>query len=148
MSNAKNTTVKDEVLKTYKNVDDLQNLTSNLNLDSSEDWKIRSNIVRETTCCADLMLQVFDNTNDGQYTEKGELFGVFKNTLKISKHICKIVCRLCIDITLRFSSRNIKFCSGICDIPITLHKVLQSFKTITATVLFHNDFLYRTETIE
>lgn len=148
MSNAKNTTVKDEVLKTYKNVDDLQNLTSNLNLDSSEDWKIRSNIVRETTCCADLMLQVFDNTNDGQYTEKGELFGVFENTLEISKHICKIVCRLCIDITLRFSSRNIKFCSGICDIPITLHKVLQSFKTITATVLFHNDFLYRTETIE
>lgn len=118
MSHAKNTTVKDEVFKIFKQLDDLQILTFNLNLDTPEDWEKRRNIVKETICCADLMLQVFDNTNDGQCTEKG------------------------------FSSRNIGLCAGICDIPNTLHEVLQSFKTIITTVLFHKDFLYRTETTE
>lgn len=148
ISNAKNTTVRDDVVKISNQLEDLQILTSNLNLDTREDWEKRRSIVQETVRCLDLMHQVFDNSNGDQCTDYGEPFEVFVHTFKISKHICEIVCKLCIHITLRFSSKNIQICAGICDIPNTLYEVLQSFKTIITTVLLHNDFLYRTETIK
>lgn len=113
-----------------------------------EDWEKKQNIVRETKYCADLMMEIFGETNHGDSLRYRDWGKIYFWTLEICKHICGIVCRLCIHVTIRFSSRHIDFCTSIGKISHAFNQMLQTLKLTTTKVLSIHANSFLAETIE
>ncbi|XP_065929776.1 uncharacterized protein [Magallana gigas] len=113
-----------------------------------KDWEKKKNITREMKFCADLMIEIFGETNHEELLPYREWYEVYFLTFSIGKCICEMVCILCVHLTLRFSSKHIDLCASIAEIPRVLSEVLQSLKRTSAKVLSNNISDFMAETIE
>lgn len=145
---------KENVLEIYRYLEKLQIDISNLQINVQgtsygwRDWEKKQNIVREMKFCADLMEEMFGETNHGEALQYREWYELYFLTFSIGKHICEMVCKLCVHVTFRLSSSHMDLCESIGKIPHAFSEVLQSLKLTTAKVLSNNTNPFMAETIE
>lgn len=145
---------KENVLEINRYLEKLQTGISNLQINQPgtsygwKDWEKKKNITREMKFCADLMIEIFGETNHEELLPYREWYEVYFLTFSIGKCICEMVCILCVHLTLRFSSKHIDLCASIAEIPRVLSEVLQSLKRTSAKALSNNISDFMAETIE